>query len=609
MRKTGLFTVVAFLFSISVNGFAAKTVSPTTTLSAETGNNTSTANSFQAQSNGNARAGNVSKVNTRSLLYAGSTTGIYAHYMPWFGTSWHVNVGYDTRDGDQAARTVNDMISRGIQGIIVDWYGRNAAHEEQSTQAIFNEAKKHSGFKFALMEDAGALKGSNKTGDLIADLIYAHQKYQQSGNYMKINGRPVVFFFGVETLPIDWNAVRSQVPGNPLFMFQNSGMFGTSYSDGAFSWIGAFGNVNDWGQSYLANFYETGKKSSKRTVGSVKKGFNDKLSAWSMDRVINQNCGQTWLSTFAEIGRHYSSTKQLESLQIVTWNDYEEGSPIEMGIDNCVAVKASVSGSVLSWSISGGGQENTIHHYTVFISTDGQNLMPVTDVPSGTHHADLAQFGFASGAYNVYVKAVGQPSIRNKMSNVAGYTSHGGSGAGAPAGADLALAAGSVTVSRGSTGTMSVTVTPSGNFSSPVTLGCSNLPAGVTCSFDQTVITPGPAKVSTKLTMKANRGSTTASLFGSHGTFALWFPGLGFGMVLVGDRKRSKKFWAVTALVAVIVLMMMATGCGGGGGASGFSSSGSVNADLPSAPGTYTFQVTASTGSFVRSTSATVVVK
>src|SRR5207248_8672843 len=62
------------------------------------------------------------------------------------------------------------------------------------------------------------------------------------------------------------------------------------------------------------------------------KGFNDTLADWSSNRTINQNCGQTWLSTFSEIGKYYSKATQLESLQLVTWNDYEEATEIESGI-------------------------------------------------------------------------------------------------------------------------------------------------------------------------------------------------------------------------------------------------------------------------------------
>jgi hypothetical protein len=545
-------------------------------------------------------------------MYPGSTTALYAHYMPWFGTSSHMNIGYDTADPNQSARQINDMISRGIQGVIVDWYGRNFAHEDQSTIAMFNESQKHSGFKFAIMEDAGALKKGNKTSELIADLVYAHQKFMGASNYMRMNNKPVVFFFGVEDLSIDWKAVRNQVPGNPIFIFENSNSFGRSFADGAYSWIGPFGDRNDWGQGYLFDFYNAGGKSGKHTVGSVKKGFNDTMSGWSANRVINQNCGQTWLQTFNEIGRHYTGKKQLESLQLVTWNDYEEGTAIEMGIENCVSVKGSASGSIVSWKTT--GNENTVHHYTIFISVDGQSLQAVADIPAGTHSVDMNAFGFVSGAYTVYVKAVGQPSMKNHMSGAIGYTSNGAT-ASAPSNADLNLAATptKVSVNRGDSASTSVTITPSGDFNVPVTLGCGNLPVGVTCTFDQAVVVPGTKKLTAKLTVSANGGSTTsAGMLGGHGTFAMWLPGLAFGMFTIGDRKRSRKFWALIALLAVLALTLVATGCGGGASTSSSSSSSSFLSDgqasLPSQPGTYTISINAQTGTFVRSTNATITI-
>ena len=47
----------------------------TTTLTAETANNTSAADTFVGQPNGNVKAGNVSKVPIRTLLYSGATSG------------------------------------------------------------------------------------------------------------------------------------------------------------------------------------------------------------------------------------------------------------------------------------------------------------------------------------------------------------------------------------------------------------------------------------------------------------------------------------------------------------------------------------------------------
>src|SRR5690349_7536237 len=104
----------------------------------------------------------------------------------------------------------------------------------------------------------------------------------------------------------------------------------------------------------------------------------------------------------AEIGKYYSTSRQLAAFQLVTWNDYEEGTEIETGIDNCLSVSASMSGSSVGWSVT--GNENTLDHYTVFISSDGQNLMSLGDYGTSTHGLDLSKFGFAAGKYTVYVK-------------------------------------------------------------------------------------------------------------------------------------------------------------------------------------------------------------
>ena len=114
--------------------------------------------------------------------------------------------------------------------------------------------------------------------------------------------------------------------------------------------------------NYLDNYYKTALGfPSEYSTGSGYKGFNDTLASWGTNRIIGQQCGQTWLKTIAEAGKSYSATKQMFGIQLVTWNDYEEGSEIESGIDNCVTVSATVTGTVVSWSIT--GQMNTVDHF------------------------------------------------------------------------------------------------------------------------------------------------------------------------------------------------------------------------------------------------------
>src|SRR5258708_9045488 len=62
----------------------------TTTLQTETSNNTSTADSFARQTDGNDGAGNVSKLPLRSLLPGGSNTKMYVTWLGWFGRQDHM---------------------------------------------------------------------------------------------------------------------------------------------------------------------------------------------------------------------------------------------------------------------------------------------------------------------------------------------------------------------------------------------------------------------------------------------------------------------------------------------------------------------------------------
>jgi PKD repeat protein len=420
--QLGVFVLFSLMSAAAGTKFQA-----TTTLSAETGNNTSAASTFTSQTNGNVGATNISKVPTRTLLYANSTTRIFSHFMPWFGFSNHMSVGYASDDSLQVQKQVADMVSRGLDGTAIDWYGRGQSNShylayDQTAQFVMQQAQLQTAFSFVIAYDAGALKscaatlGCDVTQTTIDDLNYANVTYESSPAYLHVGTQPVVFFFGDEAYNIDWTRVRSGVAGNPLFVFRNSGGFTNAQSGGGYSWLAptTATSTDPMALLYLDYFYRTAlAHPGSFSMGSAYKGFNDSLAAWGTNRLMDQQCGQTWLQSMAEAGKYYSGANQLPFLQVVTWNDYEEGSEIETGIDNCVTVSASVTGTVASWSIT--GQANTVDHYSIYISQDGQNLMWLADA-ANSGSMDLAPFGFNAGNYLVFVKATGKPSLTNKMS-------------------------------------------------------------------------------------------------------------------------------------------------------------------------------------------------
>jgi hypothetical protein len=497
-----MFRHLLHLFCIA-SLFAVAASAQSTTLSQEMGNNTSACSAtgtpsycgagFTAMSDStsgvyNPGPGNVSTESVHELLYSGANTRVFTHFQPWFcmGSSSstgsgskcgsHIQVGYNSADSATVHGQIGDMIARGFDGTVVDWYGpQNSALDSATTFVSSDVASRCSGsqncpFYFALMYDQGAFEynrcptnggGTDQTQCIInamsSDFDYMNSQYFGSLGYMRVDnstmqitasGSPVVLFFICEscfTNPAPnwttiWSALRQHTNtyganGPNLFMFRNGGAFTHSQSDGGYAWVNWYGSSDPYGLVYLDKFYDSAKSATQNspsplTMGGQWKGFDNTNAAWATTPTITgQQCGQTWLQTFKQItyNNDFGSTHQLPFSGVATWNDYEEGTEIETGIDNCLTVSAAVASNstVLSWTLNfsaPSGAESTVHHYLVFDSQDGTNLTQIAKVAVGTHSLDLSQFSLATGAHTLYVKAVGQPSIQNEMSSGVAYS-------------------------------------------------------------------------------------------------------------------------------------------------------------------------------------------
>jgi hypothetical protein len=128
----------------------------------------------------------------------------------------------------------------------------------------------------------------------------------------------------------------------------------------------------------------------------------------------------------------------------------------------------------------------------------------------------------------------------------------------------IAAAPASFTVSAGSSGTTTVTVTPGNGFSSAISFACSSgLPAGASCSFSPATVTP-PNTTSTTVTVSTS--SPTASLRRGSGPL---FPASALAALLccLGFRKRQRLLMLLLVSVAGLC-SLSACGSGGGGGSS-----------------------------------------
>jgi hypothetical protein len=182
--------------------------------------------------------------------------------------------------------------------------------------------------------------------------------------------------------------------------------------------------------------------------------------------------------------------------------------------------------------------------------------------------------------------------------------------------ADFQLSASPATqaVSRGSSTTYTLTITPVNGFSSAVALSCPALPAGITCSFDQGSVTPASGPVTAKLTVAASTSATLHHHASKGITLALWMSGLGIGMVVVPVRAPRKRGILLIGVLALVALTLVACGgatsstntnpgsstAGGSSSSSSGPSSGSANTQTP--PTTVSIEVNGVSGSIQHST-------
>ena len=298
------------------------------------------------------------------------------------------------------------------------------------------------------------------------DICYMNGLHFGNNAYQKYNGRPVLQFFvdegeyaGLRTTGAapSWPDVWTQLGGfsgdlqnncaspdnagaahpydvnngAPLLIFEGSGGFTQAASGGAFGWVMPSGNQDDLeitssgnGRS-IQEFYQAAAANKNGLAwGIAYKGFNDSQSAWGSGRLLDERCGTTWINSVHEANSFYSSTHPLPFLQIATWNDYNEGTSIEDGIDNCYTVTGSVSGSTLNWQLdpgSGTPSTTTIAGFQVYDSTDGG----ATYQPFGAlQPADARSIGLAGltpGSTTLIVKMVGLPEILNQVTGPISY--------------------------------------------------------------------------------------------------------------------------------------------------------------------------------------------
>lgn len=299
-----------------------------------------------------------------------NSTKVYAHYLPWFetpatspdgkwGQHWTMAnenpdiIGADGRrqiasyfypmTGPYASsdRDIIDyqlllMKYAGIDGVIVDWNGTHNVYDypliKRNTDSLFKRIP-YAGLQFSICyEDAQLTNVKSIAGiDTITaaqqDFTYLQTTYFGSNSYVKINNQPLLLNFGPQVMmqPNQWQRALSVLSTKPcLLPLEYANAATGSNSSGEFAWVNSSNLTN------MQNFYTRAAGFSTWFAGAYP-GFKDfyKPGGWGNTLfLIDYNDAATLQSTL-----DLTTSSGAKYLQLITWNDYGEGTMIEPTLD------------------------------------------------------------------------------------------------------------------------------------------------------------------------------------------------------------------------------------------------------------------------------------
>lgn len=263
-----------------------------------------------------------------------------SHYQPLTGL-------YDSRDEALLEYQVQLMKLSGIDGVIVDWYGMEVFWDygllNDATGRLFEIIKK-AGLKFAICYEDQTIKhmvenGHIKEADAAAHgqkvMAYMQENWFGDEAYLKVDGRPVLLIFGPQYFKDGktWTTLFSGLPAQPLFITLDNPLPPTSKA--AYPWPPMWaskGGVlsHDTLLSYLVDFYDKAEN-YPYLVGGAFPGFHDIYKEAGVSEgygYLDALDGKTFRFTLQQALDHTP-----DAIQLITWNDYGEGTNIEPALE------------------------------------------------------------------------------------------------------------------------------------------------------------------------------------------------------------------------------------------------------------------------------------
>ena len=257
---------------------------------------------------------------------------IASHFTPLLGL-------YDSNDPDVLECHVLLMKFAGIDGVFVDWYGTDDFLDyginHRNTQHLLALLKK-AGLEFSVVYEDASVSNMIAAQRFPATEAVVHgqtmMKWVQANwftdpAYLKQDGRPVFLVFGSGYYSGDqWNQLFSVLPQPPQFYTESNRR---APAVGGFAWPQpGKGTANSFRE--MDQFY-TRAKGWSHFIPSAFPRFHDIYAQAQVQKSwgeIEDRGGKTYEQTLER-----ALVSRASLIQLVTWNDWGEGTQIEPSVE------------------------------------------------------------------------------------------------------------------------------------------------------------------------------------------------------------------------------------------------------------------------------------
>jgi hypothetical protein len=263
-----------------------------------------------------------------------------ANGLPDIASHFHPLIGpYDSTDPALLDCHLAQMKMAGVDGVVVDWYGVAEALDFPSIHvasvAMFEAAGRY-GMAFAacyedrvagMMVDRGMLRNDAIATRVAEDLGWLDEHWFPSPTYVSVGGKPLLLNFGPITAkdPAVWRRAIDSLGRRPAF-FALHHLWRKAGADGGFTWI----HWNPWEETSeeaevrkrLRGVFALPSADPAEVIVSACPGYKD---IYPESRPVLEHAdGETLRVSLDE-----ALAGPAKVVQLVTWNDYGEGTMIE----------------------------------------------------------------------------------------------------------------------------------------------------------------------------------------------------------------------------------------------------------------------------------------